>query len=334
MRGGDRMKKIFLVFLVCSIVFGMWSKGVSALPLVGKVVTDKKEYALGESVHFLFTITNTGKDPVTLTFNTSQIYDFVIMKDNKIIFKWGIERMFAQVITQVTVPGEGTKAFSVSWDMVDSKGNKVDTGTYTVKFYLVNNYGVEATTTFVIGTPSFVPVFPDVKDYYVSKYLKVLVDKGIVKGYPDNTFRGENPLTRGEAVTLIMRALNITPSNYPFSSFSDVAVSFWAHNYIEEGVKRGIIKGVSATLFAPNRVITRGEFVTILIRALTLKESNAVSPFADVPYTYFGYREIGTAFDLNIIQGTVENTELKFYPNEPIKRVEAILILARAMEVR
>ncbi|WP_172633866.1 S-layer homology domain-containing protein [Caldisericum exile] len=329
------MKKILVVFLVMFMLFTSMFEGKSAnLPLVGKVVTDRNEYALNETVRFLYTITNTSDSPITLKFNTSQIYDFVVMKGNTIIFKWGIDRMFAQVITEVTVPAHGTRAFSVSWDMVDTKGNKVGVGTYTVKFYLVNNYGVEATTNFTIGTPSFTPVFPDVNDYYVSKYLKILVDKGIVKGYPDNTFRSDSNLTRAEATVLILRTLEITPKNYPTSSFSDVSITYWAHNYIEEGVKRGIVKGISSDQFAPTRVISRGEFVTLLMRALSLTKPDAVSPFSDVSYTYFGYKEIGTAFDLNIIQGTVSNMQLMFYPNDPIKRKDAVLILARAVDVK
>jgi len=60
----------------------------------------------------------------------------------------------------------------------------------------------------------------------------------------------------------------------------------------------------------------------------------AVSPFVDVPYTYFGYREIATAFNLNIVQGVVEDGSLKFYPDDYIKRVDAVLILARAMDAK
>lgn len=329
------MKKIILCLVLTALIFNFSLEAYGANnSLLGKVTTDKNEYALNESVRFLFTITNSTNTPITLTFNTSQIYDFEIVKDGKVVFKWGIGRMFAQVITKVTVPANGTKAFSVVWGMVDNKGNKVDVGTYSVRFYLVNNNGAEATTTFVIGTPTFTPVFPDVTDYYTSKYLKELVGKGIVKGYPDGTFGGTRNLTRAEATVLIMRALGIEPKAYSASSFADVEAKHWAHNYIEEGVKRGIIQGVTSTQFAPQRTITRGEFVTILMRALNLTNDTAVSPFVDVAYSYFGYREIATAFNLNIVQGSVDNNELKFYPNDPITRNSAILILARAMEVK
>jgi len=63
--------------------------------------------------------------------------------------------------------------------MVDLKGNAVSDGTYVVKFYLVNHYGAEAQTTFTIGkSGESYSVFPDVTDYYVSKYLKFLLIEG------------------------------------------------------------------------------------------------------------------------------------------------------------
>jgi len=36
---------------------------------------------------------------------------------------------------------------------------------------------------------------------------------GIMKGYPDNTIRPKGNATRAEAVTVILNALNINPSN-------------------------------------------------------------------------------------------------------------------------
>jgi len=78
-----------------------------------------------------------------------------------------------------------------------------------------------------------------------------------VKGYPDKTFGVTRNLTRAEATVLILRALNVEPATYKTSSFDDVSTLHWAHNYIEEGVKRGIIKGVSKDSFAPSRAINK-----------------------------------------------------------------------------
>jgi len=38
-------------------------------------------------------------------------------------------------------------------------------------------------------------------------YVKALVQEGLIKGYPDNTFRPENTLTRAEAAILVSRVL-------------------------------------------------------------------------------------------------------------------------------
>ena len=331
------MKKVFCLLLISVLLYSLlpatFSYGEN-VPLVGKLVTDKREYSSNEYVSFLFTITNTSNEPITLKFKTSQIYDFEIMKDGQLVFKWGIGRMFAPIETNVMITGHGTKAFSVIWSLVDMQGNKVGVGTYSAKFYLANNYNCVATVTFTIENPMLIKVFPDVTDYYISKYLKGLVEQNIVKGYPDGTFGGDKNLTRAEATVLIMRVLGIQPKKYNTSSFSDVTLTYWAHDYIEEGVKRNIIQGVSSGKFAPGKTITRGEFVTILMKSLGFVDSSAISPFIDVPYTYFGYREIATAFNLDIIQGSVQDNNLKFAPNDFITRNSTILILARAIDVK
>jgi len=51
------------------------------------------------------------------------------------------------------------------------------------------------------------PEFPDVKDPEVRVALTKLCDLQIVKGFPDGTFKPDEPLTRGQAVLIIQRVL-------------------------------------------------------------------------------------------------------------------------------
>ena len=46
--------------------------------------------------------------------------------------------------------------------------------------------------------------FSDVpKDHWASEYVQALADEGIVKGYPDGTFRGDKPITRYELAAVL-----------------------------------------------------------------------------------------------------------------------------------
>lgn len=44
----------------------------------------------------------------------------------------------------------------------------------------------------------------------LSKYIVIAVENGLIKGYPDNTFKPQKPLTRAESVQLFYRILKDT----------------------------------------------------------------------------------------------------------------------------
>jgi len=58
---------------------------------------------------------------------TSQIYDFFIEKDGKIIWQWSKGRMFSMIVTPVNVPGGDPVEYSVRWsfssDQIKTEGD-------------------------------------------------------------------------------------------------------------------------------------------------------------------------------------------------------------------
>lgn len=65
------------------------------------------------------------------TCSTSQLYDFMIEKDDKTIWKWSDGKMFLQVITPVIIPGGRPVEYNVIWEFL-SKEIKEE-GTYTAR---------------------------------------------------------------------------------------------------------------------------------------------------------------------------------------------------------
>lgn len=334
------MNKSISIALIISmfLMFLMPGKALAS-DLSARVITDKTSYTLNETVRIVFSVTNNADSSKEITFNNSQTYNFIVYKDGKIIFNWAQGRMFADVITKLAFEPKETKSFSEKWDMKDNKGNSVPEGIYTLEFSLKSgslfDSPVSATVQFTIGQVDLTPVFPDVNDYFILKYLKILYEKGIVKGYPDKTFKPERNLTRAEAIVLIMRALGLERKTYNLATFIDVPKEHWAFSYIEEGVELGLIKGKTVKTFEPGTPITRGEFVVVLMRALEFDLSESPSAFADVNEDYFGFREVTTAYSLGIVQGKeVKDSKLYFYPGKSITRSEAILIIGRALELK
>src|SRR5262249_42369325 len=66
------------------------------VPLTITLATDGVYYRAGQPVRLKMTIRNTGAEPITLRFNTSQRYDFVARRvpDGPILWQWSFNRYF------------------------------------------------------------------------------------------------------------------------------------------------------------------------------------------------------------------------------------------------
>ena len=176
--------------------------------------------------------------------------------------------------------------------------------------------------------------FPDLVDPNVQYFVNFLYSKGLIKGYPDGTFKPDRNLTRAEGVVLVLRAMGITLKDDYRQDFVDVPMDFWGFKWIEEAFTRGIVKGTGQGKFSPNSEITRGEFVTILVRALALSIVDVENPFIDLSPSYFGYREIITAFYSGIIVDSSENGKIYFKPLGVLTRGNAAILMGRAIKIK
>ena len=105
--------------------------------------------------------------------------------------------------------------------------------------------------------------------------------------------------------------------------FGDV-VGHWAQDAVDDMGSRMIIEGTGNGSFSPDQNITRAEFAA----SVAPRASN--SGFTDVSSDMWYSAAIGTARDYNLINGYANGT---FQPNEEITREEAMLMIARAMDL-
>ncbi len=103
----------------------------------------------------------------------------------------------------------------------------------------------------------------------------------------------------------------------------------WAKNEIEALVQKGIISGYEDGTFKPNAVVTRGQFVAFLVRALDLPEGS--SSFKDVSKNSKLYKEISAAKRAGILQGTLDGYA---HPNQSITRADAAAMIDRSMQLK
>lgn len=108
-------------------------------------------------------------------------------------------------------------------------------------------------------------------------------------------------------------------------TFTDIS-NHWAKNSIETMVARQISNGVSESLFAPNKNITRAEFAVLISRVLGLDSTEAKNSFGDISENAWYKNDVNKVAAANIVTGD----KGKFRPNENISRQEMAVMLARA----
>lgn len=109
--------------------------------------------------------------------------------------------------------------------------------------------------------------FIDVKE---GEWYKEIVDKassiGILSGYPDGSFKPNNPITRAEITALIMKFNNWSEKDIDYESklFSDVKEGEWHFIPIMVCRSKKIVNGYPDGTFAPQRFALRGEAFALL----------------------------------------------------------------------
>jgi len=123
----------------------------------------------------------------------------------------------------------------------------------------------------VFGSANIVPdlsianPFNDVdSSMWFAPYIATAKAKGIINGYSDGTFRPNNPITRAEALKVIINTLNKdTLDSVSFKVFDDVDPSVWYASYANFAKMTNLIDFVSNS-FEPDKLIERAEVVNAI----------------------------------------------------------------------
>lgn len=94
--------------------------------------------------------------------------------------------------------------------------------------------------------------------------IAAIAEIGAINGYPDNTFRPNGTLTRGEMAAIVQRAYQLKGTTT--KSFPDVKQGYWAYDSIQKVLANDIVGGYEDGTFRPGNPITRAEFSAMLDR--------------------------------------------------------------------
>lgn len=116
------------------------------------------------------------------------------------------------------------------------------------------------------------------------------------------------------------------PAEPAGQTFSDVPKTFWGYEYIEAAAAKGLVNGMTDGTYAPDREMTRAEFVTVLWRMAGKPAATKTAPFTDVPANAWYRDAVNWAAEKKVVNGTSDTT---FGPDGKVTRQEAVTILFR-----
>lgn len=177
-----------------------------------------------------------------------------------------------------------------------------------------------------LSTPASAMSFKDVsKDRWSYQSINTLVDLKILNGFPDQTFRPNDPLTRAQSAIMIGKTLNIDTNKPKQHTFTDVTSKTVGHDYIYALTHIGVFD--KAKQFNPNQPLTRAQMAKILVQAFDLS-GNTNKIFIDVPAYHWAYSYVQTLVATGITSGTSEAT---FSPDQPVTREQMAVFIDRTL---
>lgn len=159
-------------------------------------------------------------------------------------------------------------------------------------------------------TKSFSDV-PD--DAWYATAVKTLASLGMMDGYPDGTFRPDEPITRAEFATVGL-AFAYDPIDAD-CSYYDVSASAWYHTYVAQATTYGWIGGYPDNTFRPGNNITRVEVCVIVNNMLGRdaderyidRNEDELVHFVDLSDSYWGYYTIMESTNTHEYTGSFTN---------------------------
>jgi hypothetical protein len=176
----------------------------------------------------------------------------------------------------------------------------------------------------------------DINDHWGELCIQQLQQRGILQGYPDNTFRPNEPVTRAEFAAMVNRAFPENTTTAPQKNYEDVNETYWGLIPIARATQLGFMEGYPDGSFAPSAIIPRSEVLLALVSGLGYTPQG--DPQTLIPQYYedadlippFAYGAIAAATEQQLVVNYPTITQLN--PKKWASRAEVASFLCRALK--
>ncbi|MGL4619978.1 S-layer homology domain-containing protein [Chroococcidiopsis sp.] len=123
----------------------------------------------------------------------------------------------------------------------------------------------------------------DIQGSWAQSFIAGLVSRGIVQGFPDGSFRPDEPVTRAQFAAIVSKAFG-QQSNRNAIAFADVPEYYWAKDAIQTAYQTGFLAGYPNNTFLPEQNIPRVQVLVALANGLNLSVKTESSTLLDTSY--------------------------------------------------
>lgn len=175
----------------------------------------------------------------------------------------------------------------------------------------------------------------DAKYSWARDDIGALAELGAVLGYPDGTFKPNQPITRAELAAILSRALDLEAGGGEDVPYTDIK-DHWAEGYIASLSSEQLLSFVDGESFEPDRQVVRSEIVQIMMQVIPVDEKfgsllkDIDSSFVDVTPDDELFKKVEAAERLGIIP---IHFGVAFEPNRPVTRAEAASMVRRLISL-
>ncbi|BAQ63757.1 S-layer homology domain-containing protein [Geminocystis sp. NIES-3709] len=161
--------------------------------------------------------------------------------------------------------------------------NKLSQSKATTALLLCLTFGVETTIPIVasLANPPVVMAqnsqFEDVSsNYWAANFINPLVQRGVIAGFPDGTFKPDAPVTRAQFAAMVQKALPRNSVRSPIN-FNDVPSNYWANTAINNAFSMGFLSGYPGQIFRPEQNIPREQVLVSLANGLNFSPNKNIN---------------------------------------------------------
>ena len=178
--------------------------------------------------------------------------------------------------------------------------------------------------------PSFVDV-PETHSFY--EHITLIASWGLVKGFADDTFRPNSPVTRGQLAVIAYKYLGEPEFTPPEESpFSDMTPEHTFYKHVTWLAATEVVNGYEDGTFRPNGKLSRGQLASILFNLIGPGSGDGEytapeeSPFEDVDEDFIFYPHIAWLEETGIVNGYGDGT---FRPDAALTRGQTAVIIVK-----